>query len=400
MPAYIRTIETLPPPYRYNQDLIREQMKEQVAEDEVQKRLIHAIYSRSGIKHRHSVLPDFQDAGVCLLYEGTDFSAPGTSARNRVYEEEARKLYTGLARKLLEKSNGLKPESVTHLITISCTGFYAPGPDYDVIRALGLSPRTERYHLCFMGCYASLPGLKLASRICETEPDAVVLVLSVELCTLHFQGGLTTDDLISASVFADGAAGAIVTGHQPDENRHFRIRGFESVILSEGADQMAWTIGDHGFNMVLSSYIPDILARNLNPFLDQALDHLHINRDQIDRWALHPGGRAIIDRAEKSLCLPAEALAPSRTVLSEYGNMSSATLLFVLKEMLEHTEPEQEEETVMAMAFGPGITFESGLFSLIRTLEESRGAGEKHGSSTARDRGRALNRRKPDAQRA
>jgi predicted naringenin-chalcone synthase len=361
MPAYLQNITTLTPEHVYEQDRLRENMKELVAENELHRRVIHQIYSQSGIRTRHSILNDFHQNSSRELYFNGHGARPGTAIRNSIYEKEGRELFVKTARNLLNDNDRLSPGSITHLITISCTGFYAPGPDYDIINALGLNPSIERYNLGFMGCYAAISGLKLADRICQANPDANVMVIANELCTLHFQGGTSIDDLISTSVFADGAAGVIVSAEEPQKRPYFEIRDFASSLIGEGSKDMAWTIGDTGFNMVLSTYIPEILSKNLDGFLNPVLKQYNLTRIDIGRWAVHPGGRAILDRVEQQLDLPADTLKYSRKILSEFGNMSSATVLFVLREILDEQDTPGKSKNVLAMAFGPGITIESGL---------------------------------------
>jgi predicted naringenin-chalcone synthase len=362
MTAFIQNISTLTPPYSYRQDEIREKMKELVADSEVKRRVIHQIYTRSGIETRHSVLQDFHLTETPELYFNGHGFTPGTEARNKLYETLGRNQFVETARKTIEENSQVTVNEITHLVTISCTGFYAPGPDFDIIKQLGMKASTERYHIGFMGCFAAITGLKLAFRICSSDKDANVLVVSNELCTLHFQGGSEMDDLISASVFADGSAGAIVSAKKPERTSSYEIRDFATEILNEGSGDMAWTIGDTGFNMVLSSYIPEILSNNLEKFLKPVLNRFRLTASDIHRWAIHPGGRAILDRVEKQLNLCNGSLHSSRKVLSEFGNMSSATILFVLKDILEDNYSSGDELNVFALAFGPGITIESGYF--------------------------------------
>jgi predicted naringenin-chalcone synthase len=339
-------------------------MKEIVPGSERDERIIHHIYSRSGIQTRYSVVDDFRKTGSHQLFFNGQGATPGTASRNDTYIKEGRKLFVDVANKLIKNSE-FTPNDITHLITVSCTGFYAPGPDYDIIKSLGLSPKTERYHLGFMGCYAAIPALKMADQICRANKDANVMVVSVELCTLHFQANPKMDDLLSASVFADGGSGAIVSTREPNQTS-YQIDGFASAITEKGKDDMAWSIGDTGFNMILSNYIPDLLEEGLHPFLDPVLKQYQLTLDDIDLWGVHPGGRAILDKVQKTFSLPDNALSSSRNVLSNYGNMSSATVLFVLKEILDMPSKSDNGRT-LAMAFGPGLTLESAL--LTKTTE-------------------------------
>lgn len=360
MSSYIHNIEYSLPRHKYSQQQIRDRMKEIVRGGEKERRLLHHIYGRSGIKTRYSVVDDFKKKGSHELFFNGQGATPGTQNRNDIYIKKGRQLFVDVAQKLLDKS-GLQPDEITHLITVSCTGFYAPGPDYDIIKTLDLNDTIERYHLGFMGCYAVIPALKLAQKICSNNELANVMVISVELCTLHFQAQPVVDDLISASVFADGGAGALVTNREPELGSYFKVDGFASAITDNGKDDMAWSIGDHGFNMILSSYVPEILSDGLESFLKPILKKHKIKMKDIDLWGVHPGGRAILDKVEKNLSLPSDALHSSRWVLSNYGNMSSATILFVLQHLLyKHTSGNQK---TLALAFGPGLTIESAILT-------------------------------------
>ncbi len=341
-------------------------------------RLLHRIYGHSGIERRHSVLEDFvgsadaapsaagawtlapvQRGGGFFVDDAGGFRDPGTAERNERYRQEAGPLFAAAARRALDGADGFGPQDVTHLVTVSCTGFYAPGPDLDVVQALGLSPGTERYHLGFMGCYAAFPALRMARAFCLADPDAVVLVASVELCTLHLQPSRDVDAVVAASVFADGAAAAVVSARTPG-GPALRLDAFVDDVAPEGASDMAWTIGDHGFEMVLSSYVPSIVGEKASGALRPLLERSGTDLADVRRWAVHPGGRAILDKLASGLELEPGALASSRRVLAEYGNMSSATILFVLADLLR--EPAPADEPIVAMAFGPGLTIATGLF--------------------------------------
>lgn len=362
MPAIIHHIETALPPFKHRQVDLRDRMKEITQSGEREQRIIHHLYAKSGIETRYSVINDFKKEGSHSLFFNGQGATPGTASRNNTYIKEGRKIFVEVATKLLRNSD-FKEADITHLITVSCTGFYAPGPDFDIIRSLNLNPSIERYHLGFMGCYAAIPALKLADQICRANEKANVMVVSVELCTIHFQANPKMDDLLSASVFADGGSGAIVSSRKPAQPS-YSINGFASALLEKGRDDMAWTIGDHGFNMILSNYIPDLLSEGLDRFINPIFETFSLSASEIDLWAVHPGGRAILDKAEKTLGLSSDALQSARKVLSEYGNMSSATILFVLKELMQNTAKPASGRT-LAMAFGPGLTLETAYLTLV-----------------------------------
>jgi predicted naringenin-chalcone synthase len=335
--------------------------------DPKSKRLIHAIYNRSGIETRHSVLGDFSSEAEAHLYrtdaEGRIIS-PGTAQRNAVYAHASRELAVKVARQALDGEAGFLPQDVTHVVFASCTGFANPGPDYHIIRELGLRGDVQRYTLGFMGCYAAFPALRMAAQFCEANAEAVVLVVCLELCTLHMQIDEKPDNILANSLFADGAAAAIVSAREPMKNRPaYALRGFTSALLPAGEAEMAWDIGNEGFNIVLSSYVPEIIGANVRHLANDLLQKHDLKLEDIQEWAVHPGGRSILDKVEQSLQLKPDALASSRSVLADYGNMSSATVLFVLKDLLE--EAETDHALTMAMAFGPGLTVETAVLERV-----------------------------------
>jgi predicted naringenin-chalcone synthase len=362
MSAYIHQISTSTPGYTYAQSYTRDRLKGW-AKDPKTKRLIHAIYNRSGIETRHSVTGDFDLGTEATLYrseaDGT-LIPPGTAERNRIYTHCAREIAVELARRTIQNATGFSKEDITHIIYTSCTGFANPGPDFHIIKEMGLRPNVERYTLGFMGCYAAFPALRMAAQFCEANADAVVLVMCLELCTLHMQINDQPDSILANSLFADGASAAIVSARTPlTAKPAYRLDGFESAVLPSSEADMAWEIGDEGFNIVLSSYVPEIIGGNIRQLLHRVLNSHGTKVDEIDEWAVHPGGRAILDKVQDSLHLKPDALEAARNVLRDYGNMSSATILFVLKEMLDSAET--EDAALCAMAFGPGLTVETAM---------------------------------------
>lgn len=362
MPTFIHDIATSVPEFSSDQQHIREVMKRHIGKDRRSEAIIHRIYTQSGIEKRHSVVEDFlPNQNGTLFFNGQTKSEPGTAARNKVYETESKKLFVDVARKLLADNPHISSDEITHVITVSCTGFYAPGPDYEIVKTLHLKPSTQRFHVGFMGCYAAFPAMKMAQSFCTSDPEAVVLLVSAELCTLHFQFKNDVDNLLSGSVFADGAAGMIVSSKTP-KKQSLEINKFVSSLVSKGEKDMAWTIGDSGFEMVLSTYVPDIIKENIHSAVQPLYDQYNFSADNIDYWALHPGGRSILDKIESSLDLKPDQVSASRKTLAEYGNMSSATVLFVLKKLLDSDL--KAGQNILSMAFGPGLTIESGLMTV------------------------------------
>ncbi len=362
MPVFVHPIETAVPEAYYSQEQTRDLMRPALNGNGKMERVLHRVYSQSGIEKRHTVIPDFNGNGEASLFWDDSGSAleqqPGTQRRNDLYIKYARPMFSEVARKALERSP-FEPGQVTHVITVSCTGFFAPGPEYYVVRDLGLPTSAQRYHIGFMGCYAAFPALRMADSICRADPDAVVLIAAVELCSLHLQFREDMDGILSNSVFADGGAGMVVSAAKEGP---LRIRRLMTDLTEEGESDMAWELGDQGFNMVLSSYVPKIIQSNIRKLIDTQLQDCGVGVEDIHQWAMHPGGRSILDKIQHALDLSDSDFTHSRNTLKNYGNMSSATVLFVMKEIMENRSA--EDKLMMAMAFGPGLTVESGLFEL------------------------------------
>lgn len=374
MKSHIHHIETVLPNYSYRQDYARDRMVDWLP-GKRNRRLIHGIYDHSGIDTRHSVLPDFGPGAEPVLFRedaNGRIIEPSTLDRNRYYAKCSRKMVVEAGRKALANAVGFSASDVTHVITVSCTGFYNPGPDLDLIQGLGLPASTERYNLGFMGCYAAFPALRMADQFCQARPDAVVLVVCLELCSLHLQFREEADSLLANSLFADGAAAVLVSARKPAANRpSLALESFTSALAPEGADDMAWEVGNHGFDIRLSTYVPKIIEANINGILNSVLKNSPWSIDEIGTWAVHPGGRSILDRIESALELAPEQLEDSREVLRNHGNMSSVTVLFVLNRILNRPGLD-ETHPVCAMAFGPGLTIETALIEYRPAAETKR----------------------------
>lgn len=362
--AKILGISTSVPEHKYSQQFIGDFFVQQFPEGSKARRVLSHIYPNSGIETRHSVVADFNsEAPKSFFTTDSDgnLKTPSTGKRNAVYVEKGNPIWIESAQKALENSK-ISANEITHLITVSCTGFFAPGPDFVITRALGLSPTIERMHIGFMGCYAAFPAMRQAGHIIAHQAEAKVLIVCLELCTLHVQFREETDFLLSGSVFSDGA-GALVMGAETVEGSGFVLQFSESRFTDEGESDMAWTIGDDGFDMILSSYVPKILEQNISGILDGLIQKSSIQRQNIAYWAIHPGGRSIVDKIESALGLSEDDTRFSRDVLSQYGNMSSATILFVLAEIWKSNP--QVGKSIFATAFGPGLTVESALFEVV-----------------------------------
>lgn len=267
--AVLRSLRTIVPDTVIEQHEVRDIFASQPDVGRLAQRIIGASFNGSGIDTRHTVIEELSstastDATLFFDRESGLLQSPGTAARNDVYIREASRLFVEVARSALDADPDIVAADVTHVITASCTGFHAPGPEYEIVRGLGLSDNVQRYHLGFMGCYASLPALRAASQFCAADPDAVVLVVSVELCTVHLRSSEDPDLIVANSLFADGAAAGIVTARDlPTPVPAVRLDGFHTAIAAEGEKDMAWTIGDHGFEMILSTKVPQIIGETI-----------------------------------------------------------------------------------------------------------------------------------------
>ena len=343
--SYINAIGTAVPDHDVHQAFIG--WAERQLGDERQRALFRRMAERSGIEHRWSVLTP-GEGGASPVDTGGFYAeaAPSTSRRMRIYGEEAPKLALAAIADLTKQ---VPIEGVTHLVVASCTGFTAPGVDQIIAEELGLA-EVERTLVGFMGCYAAVSALRVAHHIARAEPDAKVLAVTVELSSLHLQQESDVEPLLAMLQFSDGAAAALVSAQESG----FAIGDNFAVALPDSRELITWTMGDTGFAMQLSGEVPARIATMLQEkaVLARVLGGRGV--EDIEAWAVHAGGRSILDAVEKALDLDPEALAASRSVLARYGNMSSSTLMFILAELLQRPE----QKSGIALAFGPGMAAE------------------------------------------
>ncbi len=325
-------------------------------------RVLAAIYRQTRIRSRGSVLLD--DPGTAAWAQTffppasiAEPGGPGTRPRMERYAAEAGPLATAAASRAVAAA-GIDAAEVTHLVTCSCTGFANPGFDLELVSALGLSAGVARTHVGFMGCHGAFNALRVAEAFVAARPESVPLVVCVELCSLHFQYGSRSDVVVANSIFADGAA-ALVGGHPARRPAAWRLERQWSAVLPDSRDEMGWLIGDHGFEMSLSAAVPGTISRHLPATVAAGLAAAGLEPAGIASWAVHPGGPRVLAAVEEALALPADALALSREVLAEHGNMSSATILFILERMIRT----EAAGPCVAMAFGPGLTAELALLA-------------------------------------
>ncbi len=355
---------------------------------DAQRTKVAKLYRRTGVERRGSVLLTKNEQGRTTqdFYQPLPIGdhpdamvadrGPGTAARNDRYGVEAPRLALASAANALQQSD-IGSDRVTHLVTISCTGFQAPGVDIDLIEGLDLSPQTQRVAVGFMGCHGLINGLRVARDIVTADPDAIALVVSVELCSLHYQYGYDSQRIVSGSIFADGSSAAVVaagptalttrpvvgparvqsppsTPNTPDTSNTVQLGDGGSCLIPRSRDAMTWRIGDHGFEMTLAASVPSLIEHHLAGFLNPWLADRGLDIGSIGGWAVHPGGTRILGAVESALSLTPDDLIVSYDVLRQHGNMSSATLGVILGRFIQTNVP----KPWAMLGFGPGLEVE------------------------------------------
>jgi predicted naringenin-chalcone synthase len=371
----ILSLGTAVPPFSATQEEIYDWMAASFTNHPSIVRWLRTLYAYSGIQKRYTSIPDFlQPVQESRFAPGQPLSAVATTAeRMAIYERESVPLAIQAAEQALaevasatDATRQAVVDSITHLVTISCTGFFAPGLDLAISRELGLPSTLGRTMIGFMGCSAMFNGLRTAHQTVCSDPAARVLIVSVELCSLHIQPGVARENLISASLFADGASACVVGMPEPGQGNFFLLDQLHTEVKPETGEEMVWQIGDYGFELKLSPRIP----KHLSEVAPQILSELFPEQPPAF-FAIHPGGPAILDELAKFLELDEAAMQPSRAVLADYGNISSATILFVLdalRQTLNHPQ------SGVAMAFGPGLTIEMVRLSYQPEVEYTNGS--------------------------
>ena len=350
-------------PYLHKQEDILHFMERAYNIDDAQKRVLRYLYHHSGIEKRYSVIPDY----TCLMDEWAFFPrnealepVPSLEQRMDWFKQYALPLSLQAAEECLE--GVLDTNEVTHLITVSCTGMSAPGLELELMEALQLKTSTNRTAINFMGCYAAIHGLKQANDIVNADPKAKVLLVCTELCTLHFQKTYTEDAITAPLLFGDGSAAVLVVAdNTPAKGLH--LKSFYSEILKDAKNSMLWNLSSDGFIMKLSADVPELFQQDIAPLKQRALAKAGLNENDIQYWCVHPGGKRILQGIAKGLSLTEDDLKASYKVLREYGNMSSPTILFVLKELWDGIQ-DKTGSHIFGIAFGPGLAMESVIMTL------------------------------------
>lgn len=361
----IHALGTATPVHTMSQTEAVELARQVCCQTDEQFRLLRALYRKSGVKNRHTFLPHEIALTWNALSEGDSSAArtltqgPSTQERMQWYADYAPPLAIRASHDALERAE-LPAREITHLVTVSCTGFMAPGIDLHLIRKLGLPGTVARAHIGFMGCHGAINGLRVAQGLAAANPSARVLLCAVELCTLHFCSYWEPNRAVGNAIFGDGAAALVASGLPADspDTDDWAVRACGSCVIPDSEDAMGWSIGDHGFEMFLSPRVPELIEKHLRPWLTAWLDRHGLGLEQIRSWAIHPGGPRILSSVETALSLDPAATEVSRQVLAEYGNMSSPTVLFIL----DRLRRADAAGPCVALGFGPGLVAEAALF--------------------------------------
>jgi predicted naringenin-chalcone synthase len=336
---------------------------------EKQTRTVKALYRMSGVKQRHTAVPhrlaieyltpespqDDIPVAPCL--------GPTTGKRMRMFEEHAPPLALRASAAALEEA-GVRASEVTHLVTISCTGFSAPGIDYYLMRDLSLGATVSRVQVGYMGCHGAINGLRVATALAAAEPQATVLMCAVELCTLHYCFEWDAERIVGNALFGDGAAALVLGGNSESDRGGLRMVATGSCLLPNSSEDMGWRIGDYGFEMKLSARVPDLIKGHLHAWLSRWLAGHGLDIEAISGWAVHPGGPRVIGAVEETLGLSQAETSASREVLAACGNMSSPTILFIL----DRLRRSGVVGPCLALGFGPGIFAEVALLDAVQDV--------------------------------
>jgi prepilin-type processing-associated H-X9-DG protein len=359
MPLILHGIGTAVPSRRLSQADAVQVAHRINADTPEQARLMTRIYQKTKGLSRGSVLLE-KDGDNGRIQERLSFygaESPGTAERMQAFDDYAGGLALEAAAKALSDGD-ISSAAITHLVTVSCTGFQSPGVDLFLIEKLALAPSVQRTHIGFMGCHGAMNGLRVAHAFAEMDPQAVVLLCAVELCSLHMAYGWHPEKVVANALFADGAAAVVASANPSLSHQSLALRRSGSMVIPNSADLMHWEIGDHGFAMGLSPLVPETVGAALLPWLRDWLKEQAIPLEAVTSWAVHPGGPKILSTCSEVLSLEPNRLLDSRAVLQDHGNMSSATILFILERLRRRSTA----GLCLALAFGPGLTAEVALF--------------------------------------
>lgn len=363
--SYITSIGTANPPHKFTQSQIADFMIRAMNLSTAEADELKVLYRASGIKSRHSVLSDYGSANNFKFYANSKSLEPFPTTRERLnlFNKEAINISQLAVDRCVAGIPELDLKNITHLIVVSCTGMFAPGLDIDLQRILKLKSTVQRTCINFMGCYAAFNALRLADSFCAQNETHSVLVVCTELCSVHFQKENTDDNKLANALFADGAA-AMIVEPKMRKGKNLEIGSFFCDLVADGGADMAWTIGDQGFEMKLSTYVPDLIRKGIGKLTSALLAANLLDLGDISYFAIHPGGKKILEAIESELGLTKNDNRHAYHVLKNYGNMSSPTVVFVLKEIWNNLNNEDDRKRILSFGFGPGLTLESLILTI------------------------------------
>jgi predicted naringenin-chalcone synthase len=355
----ITSIATCTPEFIHTQEKLYQFADAVYSRDEVESRKLKFFYRQSGINSRYSVLEDFSLPPLERRFFSNQPDLepfPSLEKRMGIYNKSAIILSLKAIKNCIKDK--IESTEITHLITVSCTGMSAPGLDLEIMEIMDLHPNLIRTSVNFMGCYAAIHALKIAHAFCNSSSNANVVVVCTELCTLHFQKEISHNNIMSSLLFSDGCGAMLVQNN--GNHKGFSLNHFFSQVSFKGKKDMSWELSSKGFLMTLSGYVPDLIKEDFEQLVSKALKSAGKLKKDITHWCIHPGGKKILQVIEQSLQLAPENLCHSHGILRDFGNMSSATIVFVLEKILNDLiKTKSKEANIFGAAFGPGLTMET-----------------------------------------
>lgn len=366
--SYITALGTANPPFKFSQSQLAEFMVKAMNLSQEEAEELRLLYRASGVGTRYSVISDYGSLQDYSFYPNTgDLEPfPSTKERLQLFREHALTLSKQAVQRCLYQVPDIAIDKITHLIAVSCTGMFAPGLDIDLIHQLKFKSTIQRTNITFMGCYAAFNALRVADSFCHRDPKAKVLIVCTELCSLHFQKEKTQDNKLANALFGDGSAAVLVEA-TPGKGLRLKIGNFFCDLTPDAQREMAWEIGDYGFEMRLSTYVPMAIKKGIRKLACSLLAANKISLSDVDYFAIHPGGKKILEAIEQELELEKIKNKFAYQVMRNYGNMSSPTVLFVLQGIFAQLTRQDDQKKILSFGFGPGLTLES----LILTIEHT-----------------------------
>jgi len=364
--SYITAIGTSNPPHQFKQSQIAEFMVKAMQLSGQEAEQLKVLYRATGIETRYTVLEDYGNTKQFSFFSNSENFEPfpTTQSRMELYRESAVAISKHAALNCFNKIPHFNNKEITHLIVASCTGMFAPGLDIALVDGLQLNTTVHRTCINFMGCYAAFNAIRVADSFCAKDANAKVLIVCTELCSIHFQKENTEDNKLANALFADGAASLLIES-KPREGVNLKIGRSFCDIAPHGSDDMAWSIGDFGFEMKLSSYVPEVIQQGIKKLTASLLSANQLKSSDIDYYAIHPGGKKILEAIEHELGMNKSDNQYAYAIMKKYGNMSSPTVIFVLQEIWNSLTSRDHDKKILSFGFGPGLTLES----LILTIE-------------------------------